>query len=141
MAQLSNYAEENLLNHIVRGAALTMPTSWRVALFTGDPTDAASGAEVSTGVWTNYARITVNRDAGSWAAAAAEGGGGYLVDNTAIIDFGTATITGTPPVVTHVGFFDQAGNLWWHGALTVSKTINNGDPVTFPIGALDLILR
>lgn len=143
MSQMSNWMEENLLNHIVRAVALTFPANWHVALYTADPTEAGSGAEVSTGVWTNYARQAVTRGTGGWSAAASEGGGGFAVDNAALIDFGTAAITGTAPVVTHIGIRDAStsGNLWWYGALAESKTINNGDPVSFAIGALDLILR
>jgi hypothetical protein len=44
-------------------------------------------------------------------------------------------------VVTHIGVFDaaSAGNLWMWGALTVSKTINNGDAApSFAAGAFTL---
>jgi hypothetical protein len=33
-----------------------------------------------------------------------------------------------------------SGNMLWHGALTASKTINDGDSLVFSIGDIDLTL-
>ena len=43
-------------------------------------------------------------------------------------------------VVSHFVVFDAAaaGNLLYHGALAVAKTLNTNDPVSFPIGDLDI---
>lgn len=144
MAALSDYLEETLLNFLLRGAAFTPPDPVYISLHTADPTD-AGGSEVDGTDWTNYARVAVQTDSVNteWNAAASEGGGGYLSDNANDVDFGTASVTGTQADVTHVGIYDAAsgGNLLFHAALATSKPITDGDPVKFPAGQLDVILR
>lgn len=144
MASLSNYLEEQLLNWFFRGASFTPPDPVYISLHTADPTD-AGGSEVTGTNWTNYARVAMQTDnvATQWAAATTEGGGGYLTDNTAIIDFGTATVTPTQSDITHAGIYDAstAGNLLFHGALGTTKPVTDGDPVSFPVGTFDIIFR
>jgi hypothetical protein len=104
-----------------------------IALFTSDPTDAASGTEVSGG---SYARVQYDPSDANWSAPDATGG---LCQNLAAITFPAPT--GNWGVVTHFGVFDRSalGNLTAHGVLTTPKTVNSGDPApTFPIGALSL---
>ena len=140
MAALSNYLEEELLDHIFNENAWTSPTTIYVSLYTDSPGDDDSGTEVSGG---SYARVLVNENGGStptWDLPAADGVG-YLVDNTHDITFPTATASwGT---VTHFGIHDAstAGNLLFHGALTASKTVGDGDTFKFPAGDLDLKLE
>lgn len=102
-------------------------------LFTTDPTDAGGGNEVSGG---NYSRAQLDPSDSNWTAPDATGG---LTDNAVAITFPTPSANwGT---VTHMAIFDKAtgGNPLYHGALTNSKTINNGDPApSFPIGTLDV---
>lgn len=130
----SNYLENELLDHVLGGGDFTRPGTIYVALYTASPTDADSGTEVSTGVWTNYARVAVTNNATNFPAAS-----GGAKSNGTDIDFGTATISGTAPVVTHVGLRDASsgGNLLKWAALTTPKTINDGDPVKFAAGDLD----
>lgn len=130
MSDISDYLEQKLLDHVFGGAAYTQPTNTYAALFTAAPSDAGGGTECSG---TGYARQAI-----SWNAAASPGG---TKDNSAQIDFGTDTL-GDWGTLTHVGIFDAAvaGNLLMHGALTVSKTPQAGDPVNFPVGDLVLTL-
>lgn len=131
--------KQDLLNYVFRGAAApTVTGPFLVSLHTADPgTNRAN--EVSTGVWTNYARDSIARGTGQWAAAANRAGDDEFTENAEIIDFGTAAITGTAPVVTHVEVWDSQGTPRRIAgkALTVPKTINNGDPVSFAVGAMD----
>lgn len=123
MAQISNYLENELIDHILRNLAYTSPTTVYVALYTSDPTDADSGTEVTGG---SYARQS--------AAFSAPSNG--ATSNSSDITFPTATANwGT---ITHVGIRDAltTGNLLFHGALTASKVVNSGD--TFKINATDL---
>lgn len=140
---LAQALKQGLLNYVFRGAAApTVTGPFVVSLHTADPgTNRAN--EVSTGVWTNYARDSIARGTGQWTAAANRSADDEFTENAEIIDFGTAAITGTPPVITHVEVWDSAGTpLRIAGkALTTSKTINNGDPVSFPIGNLDFDLN
>lgn len=130
MGSKSDYLENKVLDHVLRVASFTVPAALYVALYTVTPTDAGGGTEVSTGVWTNYARKSATFSTAS----------GGATSNSNLIDFGAATISGTAPVVVAFGVFDAltAGNLLYWGALTVNKTINNGDTVTIPIGDLDI---
>lgn len=53
------------------------------------------------------------------------------------------TISGVNPApFTHIGIFDasSAGNLLWHGALTASKDLDDGDTINFAAGDLDFTL-
>jgi hypothetical protein len=123
MANISNYYENTIINHMLRAASFTPPTTIYLALYTEAPTDAGGGTEVSGG---SYARQ-------SFTLSAASGG---ATSNAADITFPTATANwGT---IVAVGIFDAStsGNLLMWGNLTTSKTVNNGD--TFKIAAGDL---
>jgi hypothetical protein len=77
----------------------------------------------------------VTNNATNWPAAS----GGSKSNGTAF-SFGTAAVTGTAPVVTHFAIWDAstAGNMLYHGVLTDAQTINNTNPVSFPIGSLTI---
>lgn len=135
MAAFSDFLENELLDHILRNEAYTPPTSVWIALHTADNGLEAGTitAEVTGGA---YARIEVGGASGRSFALAAAG----LTDNEQDITFVTATANwGT---VTHMSIMDAstAGNVLFHGALTLSKTINNGDTFKFNLGDLDVSL-
>jgi hypothetical protein len=140
MAALSDYLEQKLLDHVFNEVVFSVPTTVYVSLYTTDPTDADTGTEVSGGA---YARVLVNENGGgspAWDLAVVDGIG-YLVDNGNDITFPTATASwGT---VTHFGIHDAStlGNLLFHGALTVSKPVGDGDTFKFPVGDLDCRLE
>ena len=129
MAALSDYAEKLLLDFLMTTGTATRPTNWYVALYTAAPNDAGGGTEVSAG---GYARQSV-----SFSAAASPGG---TTSNSGEVSF-TAT-GGDYGTVTHMGIFDasSSGNLLWHGALTASKTVADGDTLTFAVGNIDLTM-
>ncbi len=140
MAAMSNYLEEVLLQHLLNNSSHATPTTTYVALYTDDPTDADTGTEVTGG---SYARELVEATGGSsptWDAAVVDGVG-YLVDNTHDITFTTASASWGD--VTHFGIHDHssAGNLLFHGSLTASKAVGNGDTFKFPVGDLDIKLE
>jgi hypothetical protein len=123
MAAMSNYLETALVNAVLRNTSYTSPTTVYVGLFTSDPTDAGSGTEVSGG---SYARKAMAFSSPSNGATS----------NSSAVEFDQATASwGT---VTHFGLFDasSSGNLLLHGALTASKTIDNGDVFKFASSAL-----
>lgn len=129
MAALSDYAEKLLLDWAMTTGSATRPTSWYVALYTAAPSDSGGGTEVSTG---GYSRQSV-----TFGAASSPGG---TTSNTGAVSF---TASGANyGTVTHIGIFDNAsgGNLLWHGALTASKTVNDGDTLEFSIGNIDLTI-
>lgn len=119
----SDYLEENLLNHVLRGIPYTGPASIYVALFTTAPTDSTPGTEVTGG---SYARQPVTFAAPSGGTCA----------NTADITFPTATAPwGT---VTSFGLFDAgaAGNLLYYANLTSPRDVLVNDEIRFPAGQL-----
>ena len=133
MSQMSDYLEGQVRAHIFRTATFTKPTVLAVALYTAAPSDAGGGTEVTGG---SYARASLNPLDANWTAASSTNG---LTDNASAITFPAPTANWG--VVTHFGIFDatSAGNLLLWGALTASKTINNGDAApTFPIGSLSV---
>lgn len=129
MAALSNYAEKLLLDFAMTTGSATRPTAWYVALYTAAPDDTGGGTEVSTG---GYARQSV-----TFGAASSPGG---TTSNTNTVSF---TASGASyGTVSHIGIFDNVsgGNLLWHGSMTASKTVADGDTLEFSIGNIDLTL-
>lgn len=129
MSALSDHAENLLLNWLMTTGTATRPTSWHVALYTAAPSDSGGGTEVSG---SGYARQSV-----SWDTATGTGG---TTDNSGSVSF-TAS-GGSFGTVTHIGIFDAStgGNLLWHGALSASKTVNDGDTLQFAAGDIDLTI-
>ncbi len=130
MAALSDDAEKLLLDWLMTAGTATRPTAWYVALYTAAPSDSGGGTEVSTG---GYARQSV-----TFAAASSPGG---TTSNTGTVSF---TASGADyGTVTHIGIHSAVsgvGNLLWHGAMTASKTIADGDTLEFSVGNIDLTL-
>lgn len=129
---MSDYLEGQIIAHIFRTASFTKPTVLAVGLFTAAPSDSGGGTEVTGG---NYSRATLNPLDANWAAPSTGNG---VTSNSSTITF--ATPSANWGNVTHFAIFDaaSAGNLMFHGALTIAKTINNGDTVTFPAGSLTI---
>ena len=129
MAALSDYMEKLLLDWSMTTGSATRPTAWFLALYTAAPSDAGGGTEVSGG---GYARQAIAFD----AASTPDG----TTSNTAAVEFeATGAAFGT---VTHIGIFDAdtGGNLLWHGEMTTSRTIGDGDKLVFAIGDVELTL-
>jgi hypothetical protein len=129
MAALSNYAEKLLLDWAMTTGSATRPTAWYVALYTAAPSDSGGGTEVSG---SGYTRQTVAFD-----AASSPGG---TTSNSGAVTF-TAS-GGSWGTVSHIGIHDAstAGNLLWHGSMTASKSVADGDTLEFSIGNIDLTL-
>jgi len=143
MAALSDYLENQIIDHIFRTASFTKPTALHVALFTAAPSDSGGGTEVTGGSYArvNLAPLDTNWNATQGGTTGASSGTLGLTDNAVDITFAVPTANwGT---ITHVGIFDATtgGNLLFHGALGTSKTVNNGDPAPkFVAGDLDITL-
>lgn len=136
---LTDYAENKLVDAVLRGQALGAPVTGYVGLFTTCPTDSTAGTEVSGG---SYARVAVTSSLANWAGTQSAGsttassGTGGTTSNNGAITFPAPTANwGT---VACWGIFDaaSAGNLWIYSALTANKTINSGDAApSFAAGA------
>jgi len=125
MSAMSDYLENEILDHILGTGAYTMPTTVYVGLSTGSFGDDNSGTELTGN---NYARVSAT------FSAAASG----TTSNSAAIEFAAAT--GSWGSVSHFGIFDasSSGNLLIHGAFTTAKTIASGDILKISTGDLDI---
>lgn len=142
MAAMSDYLENKIIDWLLRGQAFTPPATVYAALFTAAPSDSGGGTEVSGG---SYARVSVASSLANWAGTqsagsttASSGTGGTTSNNNAIT---FPAPTANWGVVTHVAIFDASsgGNLLFWGALTTSKTVNNGDAApSFTAASLQL---
>jgi hypothetical protein len=138
-ADLTNYAENKVVDALLRGQAIGAPATFYVALFTAGCGDTGGGTEVSGG---SYARVAVASSLANWAGTQSAGsttassGTGGTTSNNATISFPTPS-AGWGTVVS-VGWMDAstAGNAWICTTLTVNKTINTGDAVSFPAASL-----
>jgi hypothetical protein len=125
MSALSDYLENEILDHILGTGAYTMPTNVYVGLSTGSFVDDNSGTELSGSGYT--------RKVASFGAASSG-----TASNDAAIEFPAAT--GSWGTVSHFGIFDAStsGNLLIHGALTSSKVIESGDILKVAVGDMDI---
>lgn len=127
MAEMSNYLENALINATLRNTSYTSPSTVYVGLYLTDPTDANTGTEVSGG---SYARVA--------AVFGAPSNGTAL--NSSAIEFPQCTSSwGT---VAFIGILDSltSGNLMYHTALDISKTIDTGDIFKIAVGSLSVNL-
>lgn len=141
MSAMSDYLENKMIDQLFRGQTAPTTSTLYVALLTAAPSDSGGGTEVSGGA---YARVAVTSSLANWAGTqsagsttASSGTGGQTSNNIAIT-FPTPSATwGT---ATHFGIYDAStgGNLLFHGALSIAKTINESDTVTFPVGTLSV---
>ena len=135
----SDYLENKLTDFVFRAQSLTAPATIYVGFSTAACSDSSFGTEVATG---SYARVAVTSSLTNWAGTQSAGsttastGTGGVTSNNGAINFPTPSAGwGT---VTHWFLADAStsGNLLFCAALTVSKTINSGDTVSFAAGAL-----
>lgn len=140
MSNLTNYAENKIVDALIRGQALGAPATWYIGLLSAaaDP-EAGTLTELSGG---SYARVAVTASLANFAGTQGAGttvastGTGGLTSNNASITFPAPTANWG--VATHMGWFDAAsgGNAWIVCPLTTPKTINSGDPApSFPAAA------
>jgi hypothetical protein len=131
MSAKSDYLENKILDHVLGNTAYSAPATVYVALYTAEPNDAGGGTEVSG---SGYARKSVTNNTSNWPNASSGS-----KSNGAAIEFAAAS-GGDWGEITHFALFDaaSAGNMLYHGALTTSKTVSDGDQARFAIGALTI---
>ena len=126
MGSISDFLENELLDHVMGVGAYTPPATVYLGLSTADPLDDASGlAEVSGG---SYARQSI-----AFNAAASR-----KVENTSQVTFPQAT--GSWGTITHWALFDavSGGNMMAHGSLAVSKTVISGNTPSVAANQVDV---
>lgn len=139
---LTDYAENKLIDYLMRGQASGAPSTWYVALYTACPTDSTAGTEVTNA--NGYARVSVGANAlTNWAATqggtTASSGTTGTTSNLAAINFATV-VTSSWGTVNCYGLLDSgthgAGNLWVYSSITVPPTLTVGATASFAIGTL-----
>ena len=127
MGSLSNYAENKLLNFVLRKEAFVQPTHLFLALSTANPTETGSG--IAEPVGNSYARVMKD----TWDVAS-----NRATENTGVIEFPEAT--GAWGTITHWALFDDttAGNMIAYGELLSPQSVGIGDNLSVQDGALDI---
>jgi len=127
MGSISNFLEDELLDHVMGVGAYTVPTNICIGLSTADPLDDASGLAEPSG--NGYARVTLN----TWNTAASR-----AITNNGVITFPTAT--GAWGTITHWAIFDAAtsGNMLAHGSLSASKAVVSGNTPSIASAAISV---
>ena len=139
---LSDYAENKIIDAVVRGQTLGAPATFYLGLATDTCTDAGAGTEPSGNA---YARVAVASSLANWsgtqAAAsttASSGTGGTTSNNNAIA--WTAT-SGAWGILQSVRWYDASsgGNVWICINLTSSLNVSGaGFTVSFAAGQLSV---
>jgi len=130
---IANATETLLLNWLFNQGTPTRPTAFYLSIHSADPTEDGSVGEQVVGTDTNYsARPTL-----TFGSAAASG----VISNTAALTY-TPAVAAPDFTVTYVAIWDAAtaGNCLFVGALEVARTINNGSPLSFAIGDINVAL-
>lgn len=133
MSAFSDFLEAALINATLRGGTYTGGGVY-VALFTSDPTDAGTGAElVDSGYVRQRAHASVTSDGFTVPSNGSS-------SNTRNLIF--PAIVDAQKTVTHWGIFDaqNSGNLLYHAAMLNPKTLDPTDVLSFPIGSLIITL-
>lgn len=130
MTNISHYLSDKVLGYTLLGSGFTqVVTAWLALVTAVTSTDAGSVTEVVATIGTSptsYARIR-----GVFNAPATSGDGRRCTNNGALSFTQAALDWGT---ITHVCIYDAltGGNLLYWGALSSSKTINQGETAQFP---------
>lgn len=136
---IGDFGENQIIDTIFRAQATSLGANLFVGLSTTACSDSATGTEVAGG---SYARVSVARSLANWAgtqgaaSTVASTGTGGQTSNNVVVTFPTPTAGwGT---VSHVFVSDAStgSNLLFCQALTLAKTINQGDTVSFPAAAI-----
>lgn len=130
MAAATDYTENQILDWVTGVDSMPATGTRYLSAHTSATTDAGGGTEVSGN---GYARKSL---ASLFSAASGTGGS---VSNNADVAFAAAS-GGNWGTITHIAIWDAstAGNMLWHGALTASKVINDGDQLVFTTGNLTI---
>ena len=126
MAQMSNYLESKLIDHVFRNTAFTTPGIVHVALYSTDPTDADIGTELTGN---GYARVAVTMGADT---------DGVSLNSAEVLFAAADTLDWT--AISHIGIRDEAtlGNLLMHKAIPAPVTVLIGNNFRIPLGDLEL---
>lgn len=131
MSEMSDYLENELLDHVLSAATWTPPVNLHHALSDATIVDATTGATISEPAGGSYARVSETNNATNWPAASS----GSKSNATAITYTDPTATWGT---VTDHAIIDAAsnGNILLYTPLDTSRVIAGTEsPVEFIIGS------
>ncbi len=130
----SNTTEQDFLNYVFKATAFSWnaATQLDINLHTADPGEAGTTA-TNLATYTNYAAVTVNRNAGAWTVSSP--GGVSQAENAGLIQFPQCGASGN--TITHVSICPNGSTqILYSGALNSSLAVANLIQPQFSIGAL-----
>jgi hypothetical protein len=139
-----DYGENQIIDTIFRAQATSLGANLFVGLSTAACSDSSVGTEVTGG---SYARVSVARSLANWAGTQSAGsttastGTGGQTSNNITITFPTPTAGWGTVLSTFISDAATGNNIVVCTNLTVSKTINTGDTVSFSPGQLTYTIQ
>ena len=128
MGSLSNYAELEILDHVLKTGIYTAATTLYVGLSTQTIDDATTGGDV-TEPSDGYARVACN----TWDVAASR-----ATENTAIISFAQASGDWGTISDWFVADHLTTGNIIAYGTFSAGKAVGTGSEPSIAAGGLDV---
>lgn len=124
----TNYLENAILDHILKGTAMTQPANIYISLHTDNPGE--TGALTYEVSGSGYQRKLTN----TWLAAS-DG----VKKNSGAITFSPAN-GGNWGLISHFGIHDaqSGGNMLYYGQFLVPKNIYDGDALEIPDQSLTI---
>ncbi len=114
----------------------TKPANRYLAIFSADPTDAGSGAEITGN---GIVRVAIPVADASWAAPATNGAA-MRISNATVLAF--PETTGNAGTATHIGIVTSASGaftLLHHAVMTTARALTSaGITLSFPIGSITI---
>ena len=125
MGKFSNYAENELLDHVLKVGSYSRPANLYLAFCTEDPGDAGTGSSISEPSGGGYARTVCD----DWSSGVSR-----ATSNSVAITIAEAT--GYWGIITHWAICDasSAGNMIAYGDFTPTLNITPGQNVSVSIG-------
>jgi len=134
MTAMSNYLENKLIDHILRGTSFSQPDIYVGLVGKYDAAQLEAGTlthEISGG---SYARVGSIRGDGYWSAGSTNG----LTDNESAITFTTATNEWGHVSGVFLADATSSGNVILYGQLSSTKFVENGDQFIISAGDFDI---
>ena len=131
MGSLSDYAELEVLDHVLKTGIYTAATTLYVGLSTVTIDDATTGGDVTEPSEMGYARVECN----TWDAAGTES---RATENTGVITFAEAS--GDWGTITDFFVADHltTGNIIAYGTFSAGKAVGTGDNPSIAAGGIDI---
>ena len=134
MTAMSNYLENKLIDHLLRGTSYSQPDVYVGLVGKYDAAQLEAGTlthELSGG---SYARVGSIRGNSYWSA----GGTSGLTDNESAITFPAATSEWGHVSGIFIADATSTGNILLYGSLTATKFVENTDQFIVSAGDFDI---